>query len=68
MSCKDCDHRHPHCHSKCPEYAEMQKKNAERARLKELERIGKTSSIGRDKSCQEFQKYLYANRNRKLYR
>jgi hypothetical protein len=25
MSCKDCDHRHPHCHKDCPDYAEMQK-------------------------------------------
>ena len=68
MSCKDCEHRHPHCHKDCPDYAELKEKLAVIAEAKERARIGKSGSEGRNKSCQEFQKYLYRNRNRKLYK
>lgn len=28
--CKDCDQRHPGCHSTCPKYQEFHKENTER--------------------------------------
>lgn len=58
MGCKDCDHRHPHCHKDCPDYAAMKRKCAALAEAKEKARIG-TSSIGRTKGIEEFRKYQH---------
>lgn len=56
MTCKDCDHRHPHCHSECKDYAEMKEKRAAIAEAKKKKRIG-TDSIGRCKGIIQFRKY-----------
>lgn len=63
-SCKDCDHRHPHCHSECPDYAEYKARLADIAKVKELERIG-TSSRGKDKHCEAHQQHQIIRRNKK---
>ena len=56
--CKDCDRRHPHCHSKCPEYAKMKEERAAIAEAKKTKRIG-TDSIGRVKGITAFRKYQH---------